>query len=58
MEEINAKKNIWKAIRKKCLECSGGYTKEADNCVIKACALYPYRMGKPLTTRKRVKKDA
>lgn len=34
-----------KAIRKKCLECSGGQPKEVRLCVIPSCALYPYRMG-------------
>lgn len=31
MEEINSKANIWRAIRGKCVECSGGYTKMADS---------------------------
>ena len=34
-----------KAIRAKCLDCSCGQTKEVRLCVIKECALYPYRMG-------------
>ena len=35
-----------KAIRAKCLECSGGQTKEVRECPILDCGLYPYRMGK------------
>lgn len=31
-----------KAIRKKCLECCCGQTKEVRKCVIKTCTLYPY----------------
>ena len=34
-----------KAIRAKCLECSGGNNAEVRNCVIPSCQLYPYRMG-------------
>lgn len=35
-----------KAIRAKCLECSGDNSAEVRNCVIPSCPLYPYRMGK------------
>lgn len=35
-----------KAIRQKCLECSGGSTKEVRGCEITNCPLHPYRMGK------------
>ena len=35
-----------KAIRKKCLDCSGHSQKEVRECVIPGCPLYPYRMGK------------
>lgn len=31
-------------IRKHCLVCSGGSRKEARNCLIKDCLLYPYRI--------------
>ena len=34
-----------KAIRAKCIDCSGGNTAEVRNCPIKKCALYPFRMG-------------
>lgn len=34
-----------KAIRAKCLECSGGQVKEVRVCPIKRCVLYEYRMG-------------
>ena len=34
-----------RAIRAKCLDCSCGNTAEVRECVIKDCALYPYRMG-------------
>ena len=35
-----------KAIRAKCLDCSGGHPSEVKNCVILDCSLYPFRMGK------------
>ena len=35
-----------KAIRAKCLDCSGGSAQEVRLCVIPECPLYPYRMGK------------
>ncbi len=35
-----------KAIRKKCLDCSGGEHKEIEGCPITECPLYPYRFGK------------
>lgn len=35
-----------KAIRAKCLECSGFQPKEVRGCVITDCPLYPFRMGK------------
>lgn len=33
-----------RAIRKKCLECSGNSRKEVENCAFKDCTLWPYRM--------------
>ena len=39
-------KNPVKAIRKKCIECSGGSRSEIEKCVIKDCALYPFRFGR------------
>lgn len=42
------------AIRANCIMCSGGSRKEANNCTIKYCPLYPYRLGihKPKETMK------
>lgn len=34
-----------KAIRKKSLECCCGQVKEIKACLVKTCALYPYRSG-------------
>ena len=35
-----------KAIRSKCLDCSGGQPGEVRLCPIEACPLWPYRMGR------------
>ena len=35
-----------KAIRAKCLDCSGGHPKEVRLCPVTDCPLWPYRMGK------------
>ncbi len=34
-----------KAIRAKCLECSGFQPKEVRECQIDTCPLFPFRMG-------------
>lgn len=35
-----------KAIRRNCLDCSGGSVSEVRNCEFTYCPLYPYRLGK------------
>ena len=35
-----------KAIRKHCLECVDGSSKEVELCTAPKCRLYPYRFGK------------
>jgi hypothetical protein len=35
-----------KAIRKKCLDCSGGSAREVSLCPITTCPIYSYRYGK------------
>lgn len=42
---VEAPKSPVKAIRAKCLDCSGGSSTEADRCPIKDCPLYPFRKG-------------
>ena len=37
---------ILKAVRAKCLDCSGSMVAEVAGCLVKNCALYPFRMGK------------
>jgi hypothetical protein len=40
-----AKNTRSKAIKQKCLECSGDRPKEVILCAIKDCPLYPFRFG-------------
>jgi hypothetical protein len=40
------KRSPLKAIRAKCLDCSGGQVKEVRQCPITSCPLYPFRMGR------------
>lgn len=47
-----------KAIRLKCLDCSGDSAEEARKCVIPDCPLFPFRFGKnpfrtPMSEEKR-----
>ena len=37
--------NRRRAIREKCLNCSGWNLKEVEQCTFKDCALYPYRIS-------------
>lgn len=53
MDDIYTKKRIWQAIRKKCVDCSGGYTLEANKCILEKCPLYPYRYGKAIPKKER-----
>lgn len=38
--------NPVKAIRLKCLDCSGGSSEEVKKCYIPECPLYPFWLGK------------
>ena len=42
------------AIRRKCLDCSGGQTVEVRLCEAVTCALWPFRAGRHPYTRTRV----
>lgn len=42
-----------RAIRARCLDCSGGSEKEVRECRIVSCSLHPYRMGKRPATLER-----
>ena len=43
---MNYKKSPVKAIREKCIDCSGGSHKEVKLCPATQCPIYPFRMGK------------
>ena len=46
MVNLNTKTALFKAIRKKCLDCCAWQPSEITKCNIPECALYPYRFGK------------
>ena len=51
-------KNPVKAIRLKCLECSGGSSSEVDKCHIKECPVYPFRYGRnPFRTKRELSEE-
>jgi len=41
-------KKVFKAIKLKCLDCSGGSVNNVKECPCKDCTLYPYRLGEEL----------
>lgn len=48
-----SRSNPVKAIRLKCLDCSGGSFPEVEKCDIRHCALWPFRFGKnPFRTKR------
>jgi hypothetical protein len=46
LRELHVPENPVKAIRAKCIDCSGGNATEARKCVAYKCPLWPFRMGK------------
>jgi len=46
--------NPLKAIRKNCIECSGGSYLEVELCPCTTCPMYPFRFGKNPYRAKRV----
>jgi len=45
--------NPIKAIRLKCLDCSGDSPKEVTECTLEKCPLHPFRAGKNPFRKKR-----
>jgi hypothetical protein len=42
----HGKMPVLKAIKEKCLDCSGGSRAEVKHCLVTGCPLYPFRLGK------------
>lgn len=40
--------DIYRAVRKYCMQCGDGSRKEVELCPIKSCALYEFRFGKTI----------
>lgn len=56
-EEQGKRKSPLKAIRLKCLDCSGGSWNEVSQCWAEDCPLHPFRFGKNPFRVKRVMSD-
>ena len=46
LRTLHVPENPVKAIRAKCIDCSGGSATEARKCVAFRCPLWPFRMGR------------
>lgn len=54
MENKDLGNNAMKAIRAKCVDCSGGNTAEVRKCEVYDCPLWTFRMGvRPSTLKSR-----
>ena len=47
-----SKRMLWRAVRGKCIECSGDNMAEAARCTVEDCTLWMYRMGKYVKAEK------
>lgn len=45
-EVAEKKPTAIRAIRKKCIDCSGGSRDEVKKCELQDCPLHPFRLGK------------
>lgn len=45
-QEVIENKNVLRAIRLKCYDCSAYQLSEVRNCTIETCPLHPFRLGK------------
>ena len=45
--------DLFSAIHRHCLECSGGSIKCVDGCNVRKCNLYPYRSKKAMGIEKK-----
>ena len=45
-QEVSENRNVLRAIRLKCYDCSAYQINEVNNCSITTCPLYSFRLGK------------
>jgi len=45
-EDFIGKKQLWRSVREKCLECCGGGEREVAFCTCPSCPLYALRFGR------------
>ncbi len=51
---MTTKRQLLRAIRQKCVDCSGGQLQEVRLCPVSVCDLYAFRLGKdPTPSRSR-----
>lgn len=49
--------DVLRAVRLKCLDCSGNSPKLVDRCNIRDCPLYPYRSLRAMGEQKKMPKN-
>lgn len=49
--------DVLRAVRLKCLDCSGSSQKLVDSCNIRDCPLYPYRSIRAMGEQKKTPKN-
>ena len=49
--------DVLRAVRLKCLDCSGNSQKLVDRCNIRDCPLFPYRSLRTMSERKKPTKN-
>ena len=49
--------DVLRAVRLKCLDCSGNSQKLADRCNIRDCPLFPYRSLRAMGEQKKMPKN-
>lgn len=57
-QEVSQNRNVLRAIRLKCYDCSAYQINEVNNCNITTCPLYSFRLGKnPFLRREMTDKE-
>lgn len=57
-EEVSKNKNVLRAVRLKCFDCSAMQLSEVKDCPVSECPLYPFRLGKNPFRKRELTEDA
>ena len=58
-DSIETSRNPVKAIRAKCLDCTGNQYSEVTACTVKSCAIHPFRFGRnPYRSKRELSNEA